>query len=66
MAEAVAAELQRGAGKTKSIIDDIKSTLLVEGRAWVAIGHNDLHCAGAMEDGPNAAPILIPTAAQTL
>ena len=39
---------------------NIEGTLLVEGRAGVAIGHNYLHCAGAVDDGPDAALILVP------
>ena len=32
----------------------------MEGRAGVAIGDDDLHSAGAVDDGPDAALILIP------
>jgi hypothetical protein len=64
MAKAVAAKLQRRARESQAIVDHIKCTLLVEGRARVAIGHDDLNSAGAVDDGAHTAAILIPTAAQ--
>ena len=39
---------------------DVEGTLLVEGRAGVAVGHNDLHGARTVDDGPHAPLVLIP------
>lgn len=65
MAQAVAAKLQRGAGEAQAIVNHIEGALLVEGRARVAIGHNDLHGAGTVDDRAHAAPILIPAPRQS-
>ena len=44
----------------RTVVDHVKGTLLVEGGARIAIGHDDLHGAGTVDDRPDAALILIP------
>ena len=42
------------------IVAAIESTLVLEGVARVAVGHNDFHHGPPMHDGPYVATILIP------
>ena len=58
--QAITAQLQGVGGEAQAVVHDIEGTLVLEGVAGVAIGHNDLHHGPSVHDGPDAATVFIP------
>lgn len=64
--QAVTPKLKGVGCESQAIVHDIKGTLVLEGMAGVAIGHNDFHHGGTVHDGPHMTTILIPTESKQL